>query len=66
MVAYWLSDGFRDDPYWSNVAKTPSASKGERAIAQAVNTLHGILLSKKEEQLEWDNAELLLVKSVRI
>jgi dihydrofolate reductase len=50
-------------PYWSNVAKNPSASKGERAIAQAVNTLHGIILSKKEEQLAWENAELLLVKS---
>ena len=50
-------------PYWLNVAKNPSASKGERAIAQAVNTLHGIILSKKEEKLEWENAELLLVKS---
>ena len=50
-------------PYWSNVAKNPSASKGERAIAQAVNTLHGIIISKKEEQLAWENAELLLVKS---
>jgi len=50
-------------PYWSNVAKNPSASKGERAIAQAVNTLHGIILSNKEEKLEWDNAELLLVKN---
>ncbi len=50
-------------PYWSNVAQNPSASKGERAIAQAVNTLHGIILSKKEEKLAWDNAELLLVKS---
>jgi dihydrofolate reductase len=50
-------------PYWSNVAKNPSASKGEREIAQAVNTLHGIIISKKEEKLEWDNAELLLVKN---
>ena len=50
-------------PYWLNVAKNPSASKGEHAIAQAVNTLHGIILSKKEEKLAWDNAELLLVKS---
>ncbi len=49
-------------PYWSNVAQNPSASSGERAIAQAVNQLHGIILSKKEEQLEWENAELLLVK----
>jgi dihydrofolate reductase len=50
-------------PYWSNVAKNPSASKGEREIAQAVNTLHGIIISKKEEKLEWDNSELLLVKN---
>jgi hypothetical protein len=49
-------------PYWSNVANNPSASSGEWAIAQAVNQLHGIILSKKEEQLEWENAELLLVK----
>ena len=50
-------------PYWSNVAQNPSASQGEREIAQAVNTLHGIILSKKEEQLAWENAELLLVKN---
>jgi dihydrofolate reductase len=50
-------------PYWANVATNPSASKGERAIAQAVNTLHPLIISKKEEQLEWENAELLLVKS---
>jgi dihydrofolate reductase len=50
-------------PYWLDVAKNPSASKGERAIAQAVNKLHPIILSNKEEKLEWENAELLLVKS---
>jgi dihydrofolate reductase len=50
-------------PYWLNVAKNPSASKAERAIAQAVNTLHPLIISKKEEQLEWENAELLVVKS---
>jgi len=50
-------------PYWSNVAKNPSASKGELAIAQAVNKIHSIIISNKEEKLEWDNSELLLVKS---
>lgn len=50
-------------PYWLDVAKNPSASKGERAIAQAVNKLHPIILSNKEEKLEWENSELLLVKS---
>ena len=50
-------------PYWSNVAKNPSASKGERAIAEVVNNLHSIIISNKEEKLEWDNSELLLVKN---
>jgi dihydrofolate reductase len=50
-------------PYWLNVAKNPSASKSERAIAQAVNTLHPLIISHQEEKLEWENAELLLVKS---
>jgi dihydrofolate reductase len=49
-------------PYWLNVANNPSASKAERAIAQAVNTLHPLILSHQEEQLEWENAELLVVK----
>ena len=50
-------------PYWLNVAKNPAASKAERAIAQAVNTLHPLILSNQEEKLEWENTELLLVKS---
>lgn len=49
-------------PYWLNVAKNPSASKEERAIAQAVNKLHPFILSRKEEQLEWENTKLLVVK----
>ena len=50
-------------PYWLNVAKNPSAPKGELAIAQAVNRLHPIILSNKEEALEWENTELLVVKN---
>jgi dihydrofolate reductase len=50
-------------PYWLNVAKNPSASSAERAIAQAVNTLHPLILSRKAENLEWENTELLVVKS---
>src|SRR5260221_5729616 len=50
-------------PYWLNVANDPSASKAERAIAQAVNTLHPLILSRQEEQLAWENTELLVVKS---
>lgn len=50
-------------PYWANVAKNPSASSGERAIADVVNNVHSIVISKREEKLAWENAELLLVKS---
>jgi dihydrofolate reductase len=50
-------------PYWLNVVKNPSASKAEHAIAQAVNTLHPFIISHKEEKLEWENTELLVVKS---
>ena len=50
-------------PYWLNVAKNPSASKAERAIAQAVNTLHPLIISRQEEKLVWENTELLVVKS---
>jgi dihydrofolate reductase len=50
-------------PYWLNVAQNPSASKEERAIAQAVNRLHAFILSNKEEKLAWENTELLVVKS---
>src|SRR5947209_2798934 len=38
-------------PYWLNVAQNPSASKEERAIAQAVNRLHVFILSNREEKL---------------
>lgn len=50
-------------PYWLNVAQTPSASKEEQAIAQVVNRLHAFLVSNKEETLEWEQTELLVVKS---
>jgi dihydrofolate reductase len=50
-------------PYWLNVAKNPSASKEERAIAQAVNSLRPFIISRQEEKLEWENTQLLVVKS---
>lgn len=50
-------------PYWLNVAQNPAASKEESAIAQVVNGLHAFILSNKEETLEWENTELLVVKS---
>ena len=50
-------------PYWLNVAKDPSASEAERAIAQAVNSLHPFIVSRQEENIEWANTELLVAKS---
>lgn len=50
-------------PYWLGVAQNPAASSEERAIAQAVNTLHPFILSNREEKLAWENTELLVVKS---
>ncbi len=48
--------------YWENVPKNPSASDHEQAIARAVNKLHPILVSDREEKLTIDNAELLVAK----
>jgi dihydrofolate reductase len=50
-------------PYWLGVAQNPSASSEERAIAQAVNKLHALILSNREEKLAWENTKLLVVKS---
>lgn len=48
-------------PYWLNVAADPKASADGRALAEAVNKLHAILLSRREEPVPWENAELLVV-----
>jgi len=50
-------------PYWLGVAQNPSASSEDRAIAQAVNQLHALILSNREEKLVWENTKLLVVKS---
>jgi dihydrofolate reductase len=50
-------------PYWLNVANNPSASSAERAIAQAVNSLRPLIVSNREEHLEWEHTELLVAKN---
>src|SRR5215469_11330629 len=50
-------------PYWLGVAQNPAASNEERAIAQAVNTLHPFILSNRDEKLAWENTELLVVNN---
>jgi dihydrofolate reductase len=48
-------------PYWQNVASNPQAAPDERALATALNRLHGILISDRQEPVPWPNAELLVV-----
>jgi dihydrofolate reductase len=49
-------------PYWHQAAASPAASEGEHAIADAVNRVHSLVLSRTEEEIPWDNAELLMVR----
>jgi dihydrofolate reductase len=48
-------------PYWLSVAANPQAPADERALAEAVNRLHAILISDREEPVPWENSELLVV-----
>ena len=48
-------------PYWLNVAGDPQAAPDERALAETLNKLHGILVSDRQEPVPWPNAELLVV-----
>jgi dihydrofolate reductase len=48
-------------PYWLDVASNPQAPADQRALAEAVNRLHPILVSDREESVPWQNAELLVV-----
>lgn len=49
-------------PYWRQVAANPAAAEGERAIADAVNRVHSLVLSTAEVEFTLDNAELLVVR----
>jgi dihydrofolate reductase len=48
-------------PYWLGVASDPQAPAEERALADALNRLHALLISNQEEPVPWHNAELLVV-----
>ncbi len=50
-------------PYWEGVAADPSASPGGRAIADAGNRLHRIIISSQPAELPWRNAELVVARS---
>ena len=49
-------------PYWRQAAANPAASEGEHAIADAVNRVHSLVLSRTKEEVPWDNAEPLMVR----
>jgi dihydrofolate reductase len=48
-------------PYWRAAAKDPKNSEGSRALAEAVNRLRTVVISKTREDFSWDNSELLVV-----
>ena len=50
-------------PYWQAMAGNPDAPADERALAEAINKLHPFIVSSKEEEIPWDNAELLLAQT---
>jgi len=50
-------------PFWAKMEKDSSASQADRALAQAINRLHNVILSNTEVKLEMDNSSLLLAKS---
>jgi hypothetical protein len=48
-------------PYWLNAASDPQAPADQRALAEALNKLRPLLISRREEPVPWPNAELLVV-----
>jgi dihydrofolate reductase len=52
-------------PYWLSAASDPQAPADQRALAQAVNRLRPLLISRREEPVPWPNAELLVVHDDR-
>ncbi|MBF9132966.1 dihydrofolate reductase family protein [Plantactinospora sp. S1510] len=47
-------------PFWRAVAADPNASKDSRAIAEAVNNLHTIVVSRTDVDVPWDDTEVLV------
>jgi dihydrofolate reductase len=50
-------------PYWANVEKNDSASADERKLAKVITRQRGIIISNTSVNLDFPNAELLIVKS---
>ena len=50
-------------PYWAAVPNRPDASQAEQNLAKVINKMHVIILTNKEEHVDFVNAEQLLIKS---
>jgi dihydrofolate reductase len=48
--------------YWEGVASEPDSPRWEQDIARAFNPMHLVAISKREEQLDLPNSELLLAR----
>lgn len=48
--------------YWEGVQGNPDSPQWERDIAAAFNPLHVVAVSKREEELDFENAELILAR----
>jgi dihydrofolate reductase len=49
-------------PYWAQVAAEPSSSPGARAVAEAVNRLHSIVISNRPVELPFQDCELIVAR----
>jgi dihydrofolate reductase len=50
-------------PFWANVENDPNASQSDRALADVINRMHNVILSNVQVKLDFNNSELLLVKT---
>ncbi len=50
-------------PYWAGVPNRSDASQDEQNLAKVINKMHVIILTNQPEQVNFANAEQLLIKS---
>jgi dihydrofolate reductase len=48
--------------YWDGVPEDPDSPQWERDIAATFNPLHVVAVSRRKEELDFENAELLLAR----
>ena len=60
-IGYPTGVGMR--PYWAGVLADATASKGSRAIAQAITDMHAYLVSDRDVEQTFDDAEVLVART---